>query len=81
MRLELAGQGTAVTGLHLGAADTDLTANYDGDKIDPAAVVRAALDGVAAGAVEVLADDWSRRVKAALAADPSAFYGPTPTAR
>jgi len=81
LRLELARQGTAVTGLHLGAADTDLTADYDGDKIDPAVVVRAALDGVAAGALEVLADDWSRHVKASLADDPAGFYGAALTAR
>lgn len=75
VRLELAGQGTLVTGLHLGAADTDMMADYDGDKMDPADVVRAALDGIEAGRIEVLADGWSRHVKASLANDPSAFYG------
>ncbi|MFI6784815.1 SDR family oxidoreductase [Micromonospora sp. NPDC050276] len=74
IRLELAGQGTLVTGLHLGAADTDMMAGYDGDKMDPADVVRVALDGVEADRIEVLADEWSRHVKASLANDPSAFY-------
>lgn len=74
IRIELAGQGTLVTGLHLGSADTDMSAGYDGDKVDPAAVVRAALDGVEAGKLEVVADEWSANVKASLAADPSAFY-------
>jgi len=74
VRLELAKQGTLVTGLHLGAADTDMSANYDGDKISPEAVVRAALDGVEANRLEVLADEWSSYVKASLANDPSAFY-------
>ena len=73
VRQELAGQGTLVTGLHLGAADTDMTAGYDGPKLDPAVVVAAALDGIAADRVEVLADDWSVRVKAALAGEPGAF--------
>lgn len=59
IRLELAGQGTLVTGLHLGSADTDMSAGYDGDKVDPAEVVRAALDGVEAGKLEVVADEWS----------------------
>ncbi|NHC12750.1 SDR family oxidoreductase [Motilibacter deserti] len=75
VRLELAGQGTLVTGVHLGAADTDMMRGYDLDKIDPADVARAVLDGVQAGQWEVLVDDWSRGVKASLAGDPAAFYG------
>lgn len=74
IRLELAEQGTLVTGLHVGAVDTDFTAGYDGPKVNPADVVRAALDGVAAGKLEVLADEWSAMIKAALAGDPSEFY-------
>ena len=73
-RVELAAQGTQVLGVHLGAADTDMMAGYDGPMLDPADVVRAALDGLVAGSVEVLADDWSRTVKAGLAQDPAAFY-------
>lgn len=74
IRLELAGQGTLVTGVHLGAADTDITDGYDGPKIDPATVARAALDGVESGLIEVLVDDWSAMIKATLARDPSEFY-------
>lgn len=73
LRLELAGQGTLVTGLHLGAADTDMSAGYDGPKADPADVVAAALDGIAANRPEVLADEWSARVKASLTGEPGAF--------
>lgn len=73
-RVELAGQGTQVLGLHLGGADTDMMAGYDGPLLDPADVVRAALDGLEAGASEVLVDDWSREVKAGLAEDPAVFY-------
>lgn len=75
IRLELAGQGTAVTGVHLGAADTDIMAGYEGPMIPPADVARAALDGVEAGAMEVLVDEWSAAVKASLARDPREFYG------
>ena len=75
VRLELAGQGTLVQGVHLGAADTDIMAKYEGPKIDPRLVPIAALDGLAAGQIEVLVDDWSRLVKQALAADPVEFYG------
>ena len=74
LRLELAGQGTLVQGVHLGAADTDIMAGYDGPKIDPRDVARATLDGVAAGEIEVVVDDWSRMVKESLSADPKAFY-------
>jgi len=75
IRLELAAQGTLVQGVHLGAADTDIMANYTGPKIDPRSVPVAALDGVEAGAIEILVDDWSRHVKQSLAADPAEFYG------
>ncbi|MEU3020476.1 SDR family oxidoreductase [Nocardiopsis sp. NPDC007018] len=71
VRMELADQGTLVTGLHLGAVDTDFSAAYDGPKGDPAVSVRAGLDGLARGAVEVLADEWSAHVKRALADDPT----------
>ncbi|WP_199439960.1 SDR family oxidoreductase [Umezawaea beigongshangensis] len=74
VRIELAGQGTLVTGVHLGAADTDIMAGYEGDKIDPADAARAALDGVEAGRLEVLVDEWSATIKSTLAADPGAFY-------
>jgi NAD(P)-dependent dehydrogenase (short-subunit alcohol dehydrogenase family) len=74
VRLELAAQGTLVQGVLLGAADTDITASYDGPKIDPRDVARASLDGVAADKIEVIVDDWTAMVKASLAGDPSAFY-------
>ncbi len=73
-RVELTGQGTQVLGVHLGAADTDMMVGYTGPLLDPAEVVRAALDGLAAGEVEVLLDDWSRTAKAGLAEDPARFY-------
>ncbi len=74
VRLELAGQGTLVQGVLLGAADTDLMAGYDGPKIDPRDVARRSLDGLDTGAIEVIVDDWTAMVKASLAGDPSAFY-------
>ncbi|AWS44533.1 SDR family oxidoreductase [Streptosporangium sp. 'caverna'] len=77
IRLELAGQRTLVTGLHLGAADTDMMAGFDVEKSDPADVVRVALDGIEAGKPEVLVDDASAQAKAALAADPSVVYPQT----
>jgi NAD(P)-dependent dehydrogenase (short-subunit alcohol dehydrogenase family) len=70
-RLELAGQGTLVTGVHLGAADTDITKGFDGPKASPREVVDATLAGVEQGATEVLVDEWSRLVKSALADAPA----------
>ncbi|MBP2328037.1 NAD(P)-dependent dehydrogenase (short-subunit alcohol dehydrogenase family) [Kibdelosporangium banguiense] len=79
VRVELAGQRTLVQGVHLGAADTDMMAGRDAPKIDPADVARASLDGVQAGTIEVLVDDPSRFVKAALSGDPAQLYS-TPAA-
>lgn len=74
VRLELAGQGTLVQGVLLGAADTDISAGYDGPKIDPRDVPRLSLDGLMTGSIEVIVDDWTAMVKASLAGDPAAFY-------
>ncbi|MEI5673234.1 MULTISPECIES: SDR family oxidoreductase [unclassified Nocardioides] len=74
VRLELAAQGTLVQGVLLGAADTDMMAGYDGPKIDSRDVPRRSLDGLAAGAIEVVVDDWTAMVKASLAGDPAEFY-------
>jgi NAD(P)-dependent dehydrogenase (short-subunit alcohol dehydrogenase family) len=67
VRLELAGQGTQVTGLYLSSTDTDMMAGWDIPKNAPADVVSIALDGLAAGAPEVLADEETREAKASLA--------------
>lgn len=74
VRLELSAQGTLVQGVLLGAADTDLMAGYDVPKIDPREVPRRSLDGLAAGSIEVIVDDWTAMVKASLAKDPAPFY-------
>ncbi|MBT2502106.1 SDR family oxidoreductase [Curtobacterium sp. ISL-83] len=74
VRLELASKGISVQGLHLGAADTDIMAGYDGPMVDPADVARASLDGVERDAAEVVVDEWSAMVKASLAGKPEEFY-------
>ncbi len=74
LRLELAPRGITVTGLHVGYVDTDMTAAVTAPKADARDVAARALDGIEAGAYEVLADDTSRQVKAALAADVAALY-------
>lgn len=74
VRLELRGTGITVQGLHLGAADTDIMAGFDGPKLDPVVAARASLDGVERDLAEVVVDDWSAAVKASLAQPPEAFY-------
>ena len=67
LRLELAPQGTLVVGVHLGYADTDLTATVTAPKLDPRDVARAVADGIADGRTEVLVDDASKHFKNAVA--------------
>ncbi|MER7660005.1 SDR family oxidoreductase [Streptomyces sp. NPDC096193] len=74
LRVQLAGQGTLVTALHVGYMDTDMAATVEGPKVDPATVAHGALDTIEARRFEYLADDISAQVKAGLAADPSALY-------
>lgn len=77
IRVELAPQGTQVTGLILASTDTDMMAGFDVAKNRPEDVVRAALDGVEAGQLEVLADADSVALKASLARDPRELYPQT----
>ena len=74
LRIELAPQGTQVTALHVAFMDTDMVRHVDAPKNDPDAVARLALDGVAAGMDEVLADDVTRSVQAGLAGGVAALY-------
>jgi NAD(P)-dependent dehydrogenase (short-subunit alcohol dehydrogenase family) len=74
LRLELAAAGTAVTALHVGYMETDMTAGVDVPKADPAVVAALAIDAIEAGVPEVLADDTSRRLQAGLAGGVSALY-------
>ena len=74
LRLNLAEQKTLVTALHVGYMDTDMAAHVDGPKSDPRVIADLALDGVAAGVPEVVADDISRTVRAALSGPLSNLY-------
>lgn len=74
LRLALAPRGVTVTGLHVGYVDTDMTAEVDAPKITASSVATQALDGIEADALEVIADELTRQVKAGLAADPAILY-------
>jgi NAD(P)-dependent dehydrogenase (short-subunit alcohol dehydrogenase family) len=60
-------QGTRVIAVHAGLIDTDRATGQDGPKITPESVVSQVLQAIQNGDDEVLADDRTRAVKAALA--------------
>jgi NAD(P)-dependent dehydrogenase (short-subunit alcohol dehydrogenase family) len=74
VRAGLADRGIVVTAVHVGLMDTDMAAGFDGPKASPAEVAAQALDGIAAGAYEVLADDTSRGVQAGLSHGVAGLY-------
>jgi NAD(P)-dependent dehydrogenase (short-subunit alcohol dehydrogenase family) len=74
LRIELAEQGTQVTALHVGFMDTDMVREIEAEKSDPAVIAGRALDGVAAGDTEVIADDASRAVRDGLSTGVGALY-------
>jgi NAD(P)-dependent dehydrogenase (short-subunit alcohol dehydrogenase family) len=81
-RQSLAPAGTLVTALHVGYMDTDMAHHVDGsDKVDPAWVAGLALDGVQERALEVVADEKSRNVKAALSGGLDQLYPGLPAVR
>ncbi|MEJ8834869.1 SDR family oxidoreductase [Ramlibacter sp. AN1133] len=73
LRHELHAQGTQVTALHMGFVDTDLTRGIAAPKSSAEDVVRLALDGLEAGATEVLADEATRQVKQSLSGASAAY--------
>ncbi|MGC4941438.1 SDR family oxidoreductase [Kribbella sp. DT2] len=74
VRLELAGQGTLVSGVYLGATDTDMMAGWDIPKNDPAEVVRIVLDGIETDQFEIVVDEASAAVHAGLSGDVRSRY-------
>lgn len=78
LRVQLADQNIRVAGLHVGYMDTDMARAVDAEKSDPADIARIAVDGIAAGAYEILADNAARQAQAALAAGVAALYPQLP---
>lgn len=74
LRIQLAEQKTLVTALHVGYMDTDMAARVTGPKSDPLVIANLLLDGVEAGAPEVVADETSRTVRAALSGPLSLLF-------
>lgn len=54
--------------------DTDLTSAIDAPKLDPADIARLAVSGIESGAFEILADEQSKMIRAALAGGVPTLY-------
>ena len=74
LRFALEAQNTKVVSLHVGMIDTQMAAQYNVPKISPTSVVTQAYDGIAAGDIEVLADDQTRQLKSSLGTKAEQFY-------
>ena len=70
VRAELAKQKTLVVAVMPGAVDTDMEREFQGPKMDPRDVAKAALDAVESGVEEVYPGDMANGVSQGLAADP-----------
>ena len=73
LRQERKAQGTQVTSLHVAYMETDMARGVNAPKVAPADVARQALQGVADGAFEVLADETTRQVKQSLSSATPAY--------
>mgnify|MGYP003583144546 FL=1 len=73
LRHELAAQKTQVLGLHMAYVDTDLTRGFEVQKSSAEEIVQRALDGLEAGADEVLADALTQQVRQGLTAPRPAY--------
>jgi NAD(P)-dependent dehydrogenase (short-subunit alcohol dehydrogenase family) len=74
LRVTFAEQKTLVTALHVGYMDTDMAAHVTAPKSDPLVIANLLLDGIEADQPEVVADDLSRTVRAALSGPLSGLY-------
>jgi NAD(P)-dependent dehydrogenase (short-subunit alcohol dehydrogenase family) len=66
LRIELTPNDIHVVGVYLGYTDTDMVADLEVDKNDPADVARQIVEAITSGADEVLADDFTRRARASV---------------
>jgi NAD(P)-dependent dehydrogenase (short-subunit alcohol dehydrogenase family) len=81
MRLELRPRGVQVLGVYMGYVDTDMTQGVTAPKSSPADIVTRVLDGLEAGADEVLADATALEVRAGLSLSTEQRYSPFTTSR
>lgn len=70
-------KGVRVLGVHVGYVDTDMVAGIDVEKITPAEVARAAIQGLLDGAEEVLVDQTAKAAKKSLSTDSPVYFPET----
>lgn len=77
VRIQLRDQGTHVVGVHASFIDTDMSALAVGvPKVSPQSVAQQTIQAIVEGHKEVLADDRTRQIKAALPHDLDLLYNP-----
>jgi NAD(P)-dependent dehydrogenase (short-subunit alcohol dehydrogenase family) len=81
LRLELAPRGVHGTGVHMGYVETRMAAHADGPKMAPADLVTKVYDAVEANEYEVIGDELTAQVKAALSGPVGALYPGAPRHR
>ncbi|WP_058304187.1 SDR family oxidoreductase [Gorillibacterium timonense] len=74
LRISLHPQNIRVAGLHVGYMETDMTTGVNAPKSNPAEIAKIAIDGIASGSYEIIADDTSRKIKNALTGGVAAIY-------
>ncbi|KDM68757.1 MULTISPECIES: SDR family oxidoreductase [unclassified Acidiphilium] len=74
LRFALEAQGTQVVGVLVGMIDTPMSAHFNVPKSSPASVVAEVYDGIAAGVIEVIADDQTRDLKSRLSTKAEELY-------
>ena len=74
LRLQLRAQGTHVVGLLVGMVDTPMAQRWDVPKVSAESVVAQAYDGVADGALEVLADEPTRDLRSRMGTRAEELY-------
>jgi len=74
LRAGLRDQGTLVVGVHAGFVETDLSSWTDAPKITAASVAEQTMQALANDSAEVLADERTRQVKAALSQPPDGSH-------
>lgn len=74
LRLELAPKHIKLAALHVAYMDTDMASGVNAPKSSPAEVAKLAIDGIAAGSYEILADETTRKLQAGLAGGVAALY-------
>lgn len=74
LRLEPEPRGVHVTGVHMGNVETRMVAHADGPRMEPADLVTKVYNAVDADEYEVIGDELTAQVKAALSAPIAELY-------